>query len=573
MKTKRLSVVIATYNRGKLLCDLLGDLAKQTVSPKDFEVIVIDDGSKESPIALIEAMEVPYQLMVDVQANAGAAAARHRGVELARGEIVVITDDDMRLPVDFLAQHLAAHDAGSTVVLGNIRPAPGLSAMPIFERFHAHQLERFVKGVREKTIPVRGVHVCTGNVSFRRADYLAIGGFDRTLGRSEDRELGIRLEKSGAKFSFAEGAHSVHGSDHADLQVWMRRAFNYGVYDRRIAKKHAELEIADPWRFFFLVSPMSRPLMLATVFAPSLGKKLSRAAMQTAITADSLSFDKLAVFGTTLSYGLEYFRGMREDAGSLRASLGELGGYLKKRGKADKTPKAPADVTAAVTADATDAPTQSGPVRRFQAAVRGDYGSLQRYRAKYHNEKVPLTRLPVDLVKKVGFQTMTMVRVMQLLRDLQVPVAPQVVSRLIRHMYGAEVHWNAEIAPGVSVVHGVGLVISHAAKIGEGCILFQNVTLGEGIDPTTRAVGAPTLGRDVHIGPGATLLGPIEVGEGTKIMAGAVLTHSVPPGSLVKPADAVVCARAGGKKDGARGKKNARPSDAIEPKETGSQPV
>ena len=61
--------------------------------------------------------------------------------------------------------------------------------------------------------------------------------------------------------------------------------------------------------------------------------------------------------------------------------------------------------------------------------------------------------------------------------------------------------------------------------VGEGCILFHNVTLGEGVDPETRETGAPTLGRDVHVGPGATLLGPIHVGDGTKIMAGAVLTR------------------------------------------------
>lgn len=180
----------------------------------------------------------------------------------------------------------------------------------------------------------------------------------------------------------------------------------------------------------------------------------------------------------------------------------------------------------------------------FCDAVRADYGSVQRYRAKYHGQNVPMTRMPLDFVRKIGFQTITMVRLMTLLRDLHVPLAPMVVSRLIRHLYSAEIHWDAQIAPGISIVHGVGLVISHAASVGEGCILFHNVTLGEGVDPETRAVGAPTLESDVHIGPGATLIGPITVGKGTKIMAGAVLTRSVPPGSLVKPAESTVEERA-----------------------------
>jgi serine O-acetyltransferase len=84
------------------------------------------------------------------------------------------------------------------------------------------------------------------------------------------------------------------------------------------------------------------------------------------------------------------------------------------------------------------------------------------------------------------------------------------------------------------IVHGMGLAISHAARVARGCILFQNVTLGMGIDPTTRRTGAPTLERNVHVGPGATLIGPITIGEGSKVMAGAVVTRSVPPGSVVE---------------------------------------
>ena len=189
--------------------------------------------------------------------------------------------------------------------------------------------------------------------------------------------------------------------------------------------------------------------------------------------------------------------------------------------------------------------------RRFGRAVRADYGSIQRYSAKYHAKTIPLKRLPVDFVQKIGFQQAVGVRVMHLARDLRIPLGAQVASRLLRHLYSCEIHWDADIAPGLSIIHGNGLIISHAASVSEGCILFQNVTLGEGIDPVTREVGGPRLGRDVHVGPGATLVGPIEVGEGTKIMAGATLAQSVPPNSLVKPADAVVVERQG-KKVGAQ---------------------
>jgi serine O-acetyltransferase len=97
-----------------------------------------------------------------------------------------------------------------------------------------------------------------------------------------------------------------------------------------------------------------------------------------------------------------------------------------------------------------------------------------------------------------------------------------------------EIHCNAQIDPGVSIVHGLGLVISHASHVKSGCILSQNVTLGEARDLKTKKKGAPTLENNVHIGPGATILGPVTIGANSKIMAGAVVTESVPPFSIVK---------------------------------------
>jgi serine O-acetyltransferase len=117
-----------------------------------------------------------------------------------------------------------------------------------------------------------------------------------------------------------------------------------------------------------------------------------------------------------------------------------------------------------------------------------------------------------------------------------VGLAAQFMSRSIRHVFASDVHWDAELEPGIVIVHGFGLAISYAARVRAGCILFQNVTLGFGPDPETKVGGAPLLERNVHVGIGATLYGPITVGEGTKIMAGCVLSKSVPPRSIVEAA-------------------------------------
>lgn len=330
--SKPVSVVVATYNRSALLVALLRGLARQTLAPEKFTVIVVDDGSEPPVRPELERLRLPYELVILEQQNQGAAAARDAGIRRAESEIIVVVDDDMDVPPDFLAQHLAVHARGATLVLGNIlgESEPAVRK-PIFERMHAALLVAQWEAFRQGREQPRGANTCTGNVSFRRREYLAVGGFDRALARAEDVELGVRLEKAGARVAFADQARTVHRSDVADLEVWMRRNFLYGGCDLRIARKHPDVKSADPWRFFFLINPVSRVLVAATLVAPSIGAHLSRLAIRTSMALDALGAERVAMAGATVSYGLEYFRGMRHEAGSFGATLRSLGEYLKKR--------------------------------------------------------------------------------------------------------------------------------------------------------------------------------------------------------------------------------------------------
>lgn len=168
--------------------------------------------------------------------------------------------------------------------------------------------------------------------------------------------------------------------------------------------------------------------------------------------------------------------------------------------------------------------------------------------AKYSEGTSSVRDLPLDLVTKIGFQMISAYRTMRFLEETGVPLAPKIASRLIRHLYGSDIHWEARFEPGVMIVHGMGLAISRAARVDHGAIINQNVTLGMGIDPTTREVGAPHLERNVHVGAGATLVGPITIGAGSKIMPGCVVTRSVPPGSIVMSPTPIVSERKSGER-------------------------
>jgi len=89
----KVSVVIPTYRRPDSLKRLLDKLEHQTF--KDFEVIVIVDGDRETFEALSDIKgKKPYPIKLEIIPNSGCNIARNRGIELAEGEIIAFTDDD-----------------------------------------------------------------------------------------------------------------------------------------------------------------------------------------------------------------------------------------------------------------------------------------------------------------------------------------------------------------------------------------------------------------------------------------------------------------------------------------------
>jgi len=506
MMNRKLTVIVATRDRGASLLQLLRDLDHQTVPVSDWEIVVVDDGSREPVGPTLDHLHLRVALRHIRTAGIGQAGARQAAAALATGDVLLFVDDDMRVGETFLAAHLAAHDATErAVVLGRIDPSPSLAKMPLFERYHARQLARWRDAVLSGTRRPRGMELCTGNASVTRVDFEAAGGFTTSLMRSEDRELGLRLEKRGGTVVYADAARSVHCSDHDDAEVWLRRAYLYGQYDHRISVIHPDVPDAHPMRYWPLLAPVSRPVVKLSLLAPRVGRWISRASWRVAMWCDRIGATAVALNLTALTFAQEYFRGLREEVGPRPTAW-----------------------------------------RRFTQAVRADHDHLRRTREKYHGDSLSSARLPLDLVHRVGFQMLAVYRVMRLLDEWHVPLAPQVVSRLIRHLYGAEIHWRTKIAGGVSIVHGNGLVLSHGASIGPGCILFQNVTLGESLDAATGVIGAPQLGAHVHVGPGASLLGPITVGARTKVGAGVVLMQSVDDESLVMPPAPTISTRQSG---------------------------
>lgn len=120
------------------------------------------------------------------------------------------------------------------------------------------------------------------------------------------------------------------------------------------------------------------------------------------------------------------------------------------------------------------------------------------------------------------------------------------ISHIGRFFTGIEIHPAAKIGERVFFDHAMGVVVGETAQIGDGCTIYQGVTLG-GTSLYKGVKRHPTIGRDVVIGAGAKVLGGFEVGDGAKIGSNAVVTKPVPAGATAigNPARIILPAAAG----------------------------
>jgi serine O-acetyltransferase len=107
----------------------------------------------------------------------------------------------------------------------------------------------------------------------------------------------------------------------------------------------------------------------------------------------------------------------------------------------------------------------------------------------------------------------------------------RLLSHFNRFMTGIEIHPGAQIGRRFFIDHGMGVVIGETTEIGDDVLMYQGVVLGG--TSLKKGKRHPTIENNVVIGTGAKILGPINIGEGSKIGAGSVVVKSVPPDSTV----------------------------------------
>ena len=142
-------------------------------------------------------------------------------------------------------------------------------------------------------------------------------------------------------------------------------------------------------------------------------------------------------------------------------------------------------------------------------------------------ERDPAARSTLEvLLTYPGLHAVWVHRLSHVLWRWRLKLLARVLSQLTRWFTGIEIHPGASIGNRFFIDHGMGVVIGETAEIGDDCTLYHGVTLGG--TSWERAKRHPTLGKNVVVGAGAKILGPITIGENARVGSNSVVVKDVP---------------------------------------------
>lgn len=251
----RVSVVAPTYNRPDLLDRCLNALAGQDFDPDQYEVIVADDAASEATRRRVaewaDYTDVTFRHVAPTSAH-GPAAARNAGWRAARGTIIAFTDDDCVPDPRWLAEGIAAIEAGADAVSGRvIVPLPKKRPTDYQRDAAGLQIAEFV----------------TANCFARRDALEAIGGFDERYASAwrEDSDLQFSLLERGYRIVRAPRAVVVHPIRPASWGVSLRQQrkslFNALLYKKFPNRYRMGIQPSPPWGYYATVLAIGAALV------------------------------------------------------------------------------------------------------------------------------------------------------------------------------------------------------------------------------------------------------------------------------------------------------------------------
>jgi len=222
----KISVVIPTFNRVKVLPGVIDALLEQDFPREQYEILVVDDGSNDGTGAYLASLAGKVRFFT--QQHGGASRARNLGAENAHGMVLAFTDDDCRPEKEWLrviqdSMEVQKHGAA---LLGHT-----------YSRFPA---STFVHSVFKDSEPI-----VTCNFAVPKEAFWRVGGFDtHFVIYFEDEDLGLRLKKSGCPIFYESRMRVEHPSRYQTFGSYLRQR-SYFQYFCYMSKKHPD---GDHWQ-------------------------------------------------------------------------------------------------------------------------------------------------------------------------------------------------------------------------------------------------------------------------------------------------------------------------------------
>lgn len=314
----KFSVIIPVFNRPDEIRELLHSLTKQSF--KDFEVVVIEDGSSIDSKKVITSFDDLLQLHYLVQANTGQGFARNNGMKIAHGEFFVILDSDVILPKDYLQELARAIDIRNIDAFGG--PDAADKDFSALQKAMDFAMTSFwtTGGIRGKMKDPSKYQARGFNMGVSRKVFEATGGFvDPNQG--EDIEWSIRIKKEGFKLELVKDAFVYHKRKNT-LTSFSKQAFSFGRNRVNVSRFHPGAIKLVHWMptafllfslsipFFFFVNKPLFQLSTGVFIIWSVGVIISSAVQNKSAKVGILSWftSVLQLWSYGLGLPLEFFR-------------------------------------------------------------------------------------------------------------------------------------------------------------------------------------------------------------------------------------------------------------------------
>lgn len=254
----KITVVIPTYNRPEGIERVLESLTTQKF--QDFEVVVVEDGSGVGEEIVARFKKRLPSVRYFWQENAGPAKARNKGIKEAQAEVIAFTDDDMRLPADWLSKLVDGFKRYPQVAgVGGYMRAPdqvfATNPFAKYEWFVSH--DTYQADEKEKIGGFENPAGGTNNIAFKKRVLDEVGGFDEhfPVPAGEDADLKKRITDKGHKLLYIP-LMAEHWQPYG-FKRFLRQSFVRGVGTYYFVNKH-EGQVSRPMIYArFLALPRS----------------------------------------------------------------------------------------------------------------------------------------------------------------------------------------------------------------------------------------------------------------------------------------------------------------------------